>query len=359
MNNTKFKSIKIVVLAALFLIILSSSSFAVSEAGVIFLLIEPGSRYGAMGQSGVASTNDGMTAYWNPGAMGFIKQNKLAGMHSNWFGDVPELDDIYFEYLGYATFFEGIGTVGLNITYLTYGEQTRMGENPEDYLGTFTSYELAVAGAYGTEIINDLGIGVNFKFILSDLSPEGSGESEKRVKGRGMSFALDIGLLKKNFFIENLSAGVNIQNIGPDITYINKDQADPLPLNLRAGLSYKMSNILDFEKTHLTVNLDINKQLVNRDPLYKRWFTSIHDYPIKQEWNEMIKNFGVEFDYYDLIAIRAGYISDVDGHIKGVSFGAGVHYAFSNKYRLSFDFAFQPAGEMTDYNKTFSLGLDF
>ncbi len=353
MKNRNLKTIYTTLLIVILLAIFSGKSFAVSEAGVIFLLIEPGSRYGAMGQSGVACTDDGMAAYWNPGAMGFLKQNKVAGMHSNWFGDVDGIDDMYFEYLGYSTFFEGIGTVGLNVTYLTYGKQYRTGEQGED-LGTFESYELAVAGAYSTEVMHDLGLGINFKFILSDLSPVGSGTETE--KGRGMSFALDIGILKKNFFIHNLSAGVNLQNLGPDITFINKDQADPLPLNFCAGLSYK---ILDSKYNKLLVNFDINKLLVNRDPLYKRWFTSLTDDMAKDEWNSLIKKIGAEYVYYDLIALRAGYYADTDGHITGLSFGAGVHYTFAQKYRLSFDFAFQPAGELTDYNKTFSLGLDF
>jgi len=74
---------------------------AISEAGVIFLTIEPGSRPGGMGNAYVAQADDALANYWNPGALAFNKKTQIAGMHTNWFGDVDGINDMYFEYLAF------------------------------------------------------------------------------------------------------------------------------------------------------------------------------------------------------------------------------------------------------------------
>ncbi|MBC8526119.1 MAG: PorV/PorQ family protein [Candidatus Cloacimonetes bacterium] len=336
-----------------FIIISSKPVYAGSEATCIFLLIEPGSRPNGMGHSFVSIAEGGFTSYWNPGGLGFIKDSDLGLMHSNWFGDLKEIDDMYYEFLGYAQFWEGIGTLGFNITYMLYGDQEAYDKDGK-FLQNFTSYEIAVGASYGTQIKRDLGIGINFKGVISGLCPLIPG-SDMTAAGEGYTFVIDLGLLKKNLIIPRLSFGVNLQNLGPDMTYANSDSKQPMPLNLRAGLSYR---ILDSKYSKMIASVDINKMLVNNDPLWKRWFTSIYDDGY-DEFETLIENFGVEYKYYNLISLRVGYVNDVAGHITGVSFGGGICYEFSKGKVLSFDFALQPAGELTTNNKTFSLGLSF
>ncbi|MEA3474914.1 MAG: PorV/PorQ family protein [Candidatus Cloacimonadota bacterium] len=351
--NKKIKLILCLGLFISFAVVSTIPAYAGSEATCIFLLIEPGSRPGGMGHSYVSIAEGGIASWWNPGGLAFIKHSDIDLMHSNWFGDV--IDDMYYEYLGYVQYFEGIGSLGLNVTYMTYGESEARDKNG-DYLCTFTSYEIAIGAVYGTEIKNDLGIGINIKGIISGLCPPiNMGDSQ--LEGTGYTFVVDMGLLKKNFIIPRLSCGINIQNFGPDMTYANSENSQPMPLNLRAGFSYK---ILDSKYNKMTASADINKMLVKpEDPLWKRWFTSLYDDDFQYEIDSMIENIGVEYKYYNLISLRAGYVNDVAGHIRGVSFGGGISYEFSKGKELSFDFALQPAGELTTNNKTFSLGIKF
>ncbi|MCD4817697.1 MAG: PorV/PorQ family protein [Candidatus Cloacimonetes bacterium] len=346
----KFITIAIIIFMA-FTVTLS----AVSNAAPIFLLIEPGSRPGAMGSAYVAMVDDAFAGYWNTGAMAFNRKVQFALMHSNWFGDVMGINDMYIEYLAWNEYFEDIGNVGANATFMTYGSQDMTDEDGLK-IGTFTSYELAIALSYAYQMNQNLGLGVNFKFIYSDLAPEGTGETEHSTKGQGMSFAFDFGYLQKNFFVRNLSFGVNFQNIGPNITYINKSQADPLPLNLRAGFSYR---IIDTQYSKFAINGDMSKVLANEDDLFTRMITAWHDDPIKYEWEEIVKCIGAEYIYLDLLSIRSGYYLDTAGEIEGFSFGAGIHYTVNNQYKLGIDFAMQPAGELTKWNKTFSLNVEF
>ena len=359
--NRKSKLILSLGLFISLILISAMPAYSLSEATCIFLLIEPGSRPGGMGHSYVSIAESAFTNWWNPGGLAFIKNTNIDLMHTNWFGDV--IDDIYYEYLGLIQHFEGIGTLGFNITFLTYGKQEAWA-GPDEPLGTFESYEIAVGFAYGTKIKENLGIGINLKGVLSDLSPEFE-QLLMTAPGRGYTFVVDIGLLKKNFIFPKLSFGLNLQNFGPDMTFASSETSQPMPLNLRAGFSYK---ILDSKYNKLIASVDINKMLVNPDdPLWKRWFTSLYDdgtneynwWRYEYEVESIIGNFGVEYKYYNLISLRVGYVYDKIGHIKGVSFGGGLSYEFSKGKEISFDFALQEAGELTDNNKTFSLGVKF
>lgn len=329
---------------------------AVSEAGVIFLLIEPGSRPGGMGNAYVAQADDGFANYWNPGALAFNRKTQIAGMHTNWLGDVDGIDDMYYEYLSYNQYVEDLsGNVGFHVIYLTYGEQERIDANNISD-GTFESYEVAVAASYGYQYSDELGLGATFKWILSDLSPEGTGETEQNVKGRGISYAFDLGLKKKNFIFDKLDFGLNLQNIGPNITFINEEQSDPLPMNMRLGFSYRFA---DDEFNKFTINADMNKMLANDDMVFKRIVTAWYDDDFNDEVESTVFNAGAEYVYWKLLALRAGYLYDKAGSIIGPHFGAGIQYTFNDDYKLNFDFAMQEGGELTDYNKTFSLSLEF
>ncbi len=340
----------VVLLTVIVMTVIPAFLSGISEAGVIFLLIEPGSRPGSMGSAYVAQVDDAFAGYWNTGAMAFNRKNQFAGMHSNWLGDVPGVDDMYYEYLGWNSYLPELGgNIGFNIIYMNYGEQTRTDESGTD-LGKFQSYEIAPTFTYATQYTENIGLGIAFKFIHSDLSPDGTGETESGVKGQGQSFAFDLGYKQKNLLLPNLDFGVNVQNLGPHITYINEDQKDPLPANLRLGFSYRM---VENEFNKFTINGDMNKLL------FYRLLNASQRLAWDKEFESVIFNAGAEYVYWNLLAMRAGYISDREGKIEGLSFGAGFQYTMSNQYKISLDFALQQAGELTDYNKTFSLGLEF
>ena len=342
-------------IAIIVALLIPTMANAISEAAPIFLLIEPGSRPGAMGSAYVAHVDDAFAAYWNTGAMAFNRKTQFAGMHSNWFGDVQGIDDMYFDYLAWNQYFEDLGNIGVNVTFMSYGKQEKTNEQG-DPQGTFSSYELAVAIPYAYQINQNIGVGLSFKFIYSDLAPEGTGQTETTEKGQGMTFAFDFGYLHKNLFIRNLNFGINFQNIGPNITYINESQSDPLPMNWRMGFSYK---VMDNEFNRLTVNADMNKMLANDDNLFKRMLTAWYDDSKEYEFDSIILCAGMEYTYLDLLSIRAGHYSDRAGSIEGFSFGAGIQYTFNSRYNVALDFAMQPAGELTDYNKTFSAKVEF
>ncbi len=394
---------KVIILTLITIILLPIAANAISEAAVIFLLIEPSARTGGMGQAYVAQTDDAFAGYWNTGAMAFNRKKQFGSMFSNWWGQI--FSDMYYFHLAGNNYIEDLGNVGFAATYMTYGKQDQTDPDDGHIISTFESYDLAIAATYGYQVNKGTGVGLAFKFILSDLAPAlDNNQTEIGIKGTGMSYAFDLGLKQKgvdfgqilvspyngilsvyngiaslggfskvglstySIPINKLDFGLNFQNIGPNITYINESQSDPLPMNFRMGFSFRA---LESKYNKLCINADMNKMLANNDPIYKRIFTSwtddfededfdsISNFNNSTEIREIIWGAGAEYTYLNLLSLRSGYLLDRSGDIKGFSFGAGVHYTFSKVYMVNIDYAFQPGGELQDYNQTFSLKVEF
>lgn len=349
------KKFGISILLIVLIILPSSQAFAVSEAGVLFLLISPGVRADGMGEAFVAIADDVSAVYWNPGGLGFQSGREFLFMHSNW---LPQLtSDLFYDFAAYKHSVYGLGTFGISLTYLNLGEQIITDETGPEEKGRFMSYDASLALSYGTQMSDNIGLGVTIRLIRSNLAPMGAGA--EKGKGQTWAFNFDLGVLYRDMLVNGLNLGVNFMNVGPKIAYIDVDQADPQPTNLKLGLAYK---IFDMEYNKLTVAFDINKLLVTRhkdgtsDPVYQALFTSWTDDPFADEMKKIISHIGMEYWYANLIALRTGYWHDTEGKVKPWTFGFGIRYSL---YEL--DFGYIAAGEghpLTDTMR-FSLQIGF
>jgi len=280
----------------LVILLMATACYAVSQSGVLFLMIAPGARAGGMGESFVAVADDATASYWNPAGLAFQSDTEMAFMHTKWF---PEFTtDMYYDFACWSTHLEGTGTVGGHIIYFSYGDLPLTSEFGPEIQGFHHSYEVAISGSFGALVSDRIAAGVNLKGIYSDLGP---GQNVERGDGKAMSYAVDVAALSKGL-ISRLSLGAMVQNIGPNIMYIDADQSSPLPRNLKLGASYQ---ILDSQYNDLLVCSQVDLSLVAGE-----W------------WG----NLGSEYWYSQLLALRAGYIYDKYGEIKTATFGAGLRY---------------------------------
>ncbi|MBI5805019.1 PorV/PorQ family protein [candidate division TA06 bacterium] len=258
-------------------------------------------------------------------------------MHSPWLSEIwSDVGDMYYEYISYVQPYKDWGVFGGSVIFISEGTSQHTGSLGEDY-GEFSSYEFSPILSYGNEIFKDLAGGVNLKLIHSHLAPFGAEGSQG--KGVATTWALDFGLLYHGPF-KGLSFGSNLQNIGPKLVYIDAEQADPLSRNIRVGTAYK---ILDGRWAKLTAAYDITKMLV------------VNDRPWKEELKESVQHAGIEYQYTGAaeLGLRAGYVYDEAGKIKGSTYGFGVGYK-----KIQFDFGMEPGGELQKYNKKFSLSVE-
>jgi len=323
----------------------------VQTSAVPFLLIAPNSRASGMGEAGVALADDGWAIYWNPAGLGFQKSSEVSLSHANW---LPKfnLPDLWIAHAVYKQDFEELdGTVAAGVTFLNLGDIQQTGSGGPDVIGTFKSYEFAVTLGYGTLLADDLGIGLNARLIRSNLSPVAT--EEEQGTGVATGFSFDVGMLYKPRSIPipftdwdiggRLNLGFNLSNIGPELTYIDKDQADPLPMNLRLGLSAK---VIEDEFNNLNFILDFSKLLIRRDSsgtadkFYKAFFTSWTDKSFGAELREFVIGTGMEYWYGSpgFVGLRVGYFYEDPqfGNRKFLTFGAGVRY--DNTYGLDFSY---------------------
>lgn len=339
-----------------FAIVLSISSIALTQittSAVPFLLIAPDSRASGMGETGVAIADNVWAVYWNPAGLAFQQGSELGLTHTNWLPGLG-LSDLWIAHVAYKQPVEELdGIVSGQLTYLNEGEfvHTEMDPTP---LGTFNAYELALSVGYSTKISQTLGIGINARLIHSYLAPFGTAKE----KGRGVAtgFSFDVGILyRPDVFIipfthldlgNSLSLGATITNIGPKLTYIDKDQADPLPMYLRLGFAYKL---LQSEFNNMTFTTEVSRLLVSRygetsDEFYKAFFTTW----MYRSFDEQIRRFdlglGLEYWYGSpkLIGLRMGYFYEDprEGNRKFLTFGAGIRYDL-----YEFDFGYISAFE--------------
>ncbi|MEW5700828.1 MAG: PorV/PorQ family protein [Candidatus Zixiibacteriota bacterium] len=244
---------------------------------------------------------------------------EISFMHVNW---LPEFNlDLYYEYLTYVANIEGIGTVGAAITFLSYGEIIRTDElgnvgNP------FHSFDGALSLSYGTRLNPNLAAGLSAKIIYSRLADQGAGA--EIGSGSATAFAMDAGLLYRTPW-RRLTLGAALTNVGPNISYIDAQQSDPLPRNLALGFAYR---IWDSPYNRLTIIGEANKELVD--------LTSSTSEEVKQT----VFNGGAEYWYGSFVALRGGYIYDQDGEIKTATLGAGLSYQ-----RFEMDVAYIPSNK--------------
>ncbi|MEC7798899.1 MAG: PorV/PorQ family protein, partial [Candidatus Neomarinimicrobiota bacterium] len=240
------------------LLLCSSPIVAQGEAGSIFLLISPGARAGGMGEAQVAVANDAYASYWNPAGLAFQDGSELAIMHVNW---LPNLaDDMYYEFLGYRKKFDNLGTLGGHLIYLNLGEQVRMDEYAQ-YQGKFTSYMMAAAISYSSKLSASSSFGLNAKISYQHLVELGTGA--EKGKGTSTDFGFDIGYMKKGWLRPEIDMGITMTNIGPKVSFIDPDQADPQPTNLTFGFAYEA---FKNENNSFKIVYDVDKLLVASYP---------------------------------------------------------------------------------------------
>ncbi len=285
--------------------------------------IQPGARQNGMGATGVAMADDPTgTTWWNPAGLGFVERSAVELTYAQL---VPGLaNDVSYNYGSYVHPLEGWGAFGVGLVFLSYGqsEGTDAAGNPT---GSFGSSEFSPALSYGTRILPDLAVGASLKYVRIALAPN-------TQRGIGTTFGFDLGALYR-VPAARLNLGVNVQNLGPSVTFINEDESSPLSRNVKLGAAWEPISSKQFGAT---IASDVNLSLVTPD------FRTYHN--------------GLEVRYTDQLAGRIGWYSDPLGDISDLTFGLGVTWK-----SLSLDFGSIPQARNSglDNVKKITLGYRF
>lgn len=187
------------------------------SAGLLSLRLALGARNGAMGDTGVASSFDGSSVFWNPANMTYAEGTQLTLQHMEYLGLFRK------ESVG-ITHQTEYGSLGLLFSGFYSEELDRTDDEPAGVaLGTFQPYDLVIGLAYAFQT-SQVSVGITGKIVYERIDTYD-----------GVGSAVDIGITHKAQ-IEGLTLAAVLQNYGDQFS-IDQQQFD-LPTNFRMGASY-------------------------------------------------------------------------------------------------------------------------
>lgn len=376
---------------------------------VPFLAITPDSRAGAMGDAGTALSASANSIYWNTSMLIFSKKKSEIGIsYTPWLRQLTK--DMHLSYLSGYKKLNDRHVVGASLRYFSLGNIT-FTDNAGNVLRDDKPSEFELAGAYAFRLGKRMSLGINGKFVYSNLT---GGFTVQGVDTKaGVAGAADVSF---TYYNDDAKIGntrgiytfaATINNIGNKIAYSSTANNDFIPINLKIGNSFKAN----FDKYNsLVVALDLQKLLVPTPPKYvnegtgsaPNWvlasgqindvgvvsgmIQSFYDAPgtlVKDSQGKYVKNadgtyqvesssklieelneinicLGLEYWYNNAFALRAGYFYEnaTKGNRQFFNAGVGLKY---NKFGVDISFLAavtrnSPLANTIRFGLTFDLG---
>ncbi|MDI6704134.1 MAG: PorV/PorQ family protein [bacterium] len=301
-------------------------------SGCIVLKYPVGARAIGMGNAFTAVASDINSMYWNPAGLFLLEKR---GFSTSCIDGVAE--DVYYGHIFYAqpVDFRYIGSFGVGIATLQGGE-AEIYDGRGGSLGKVTAiqdYVITLSGAndispYVLSFINlpgEISLGFSLKGIRSTL-PTLVTKTKKKYTSTS-AFGFDLGVLYKldSLLFESpvtYSLGLCLRNLGNKIKY--GDSGDPLPFTMVFGGALKISLSQD---SNITLAVDLNRP---------------------NDQNQRF-NFGVEYWFRGICAIRGGYKVGYDK--EGFAVGLGIPYA-----NFQIDYAYSPIKDLgSDHRISFIM----
>ncbi len=188
-----------------------------------FLNLPNSARVGALGGANISlDDNDINIAYNNPALLDSLMDNHIAVNYINYMGDIN------FGYASYVKNFEHVGTFGLGVQYINYGEFDYADETGVFSGATFGAQETALNIQYGRPLYKNWHIGMNLKQIFSNHEQY---NSYGIVADAGLQYALPNA---------GFSGGLVFRNMGTQITTYTDNNFEEMPFEVMLGVSQKL-----------------------------------------------------------------------------------------------------------------------
>ncbi|MFB9078608.1 type IX secretion system outer membrane channel protein PorV [Flavobacterium procerum] len=367
--------------------------------GVPFLLVAADARAAGLADQGVATSSDAFSQQWNPAKYAFAEDAQ--GLSISY---TPYLTDLATDIsLGQLTYYNKINDRSAfagSFRYFGFGGiELRQTGDPNEPVREVNPNEFALDGSYSLKLSETFSMAVAARFINSNLKVASEDVDAKAAR----SFAVDVAAFYQSEeiaysdFNGRWRAGVNLQNLGPKISYDNDDiSSNFLPANLRLGGGFEFI-LDDFNK--VSVSAELTKLLVPTPPgigtavdgngdgdfddpeditvqqatdaNYKKYndtgwvsgiFKSFGDAPggFKEEMKEITYSVAGEYMYQDSFAMRLGYYheSPEKGAKQFFSLGAGFKYNII-KVDVSYLFSASKVKNPLENTLRFSLTFNF
>ena len=299
-----------------------------SAAAATFNNIGVGARPLGLGGAFVALADDSNAANYNAAGLGYIDAIQVGATRAQRFNGL-----ITYNSISGIIPFGRIGTVGASLGILA--------EDSEIYR------EQTVSISYGNALFKQLAIGANLKRFGTAFDETNEFVTENQYFARTSSSAIsfDVGVIAKPF--QSLSLGVSVENLLPADTSISDVETDPIPLNIRAGVAYRLESIAEMSAQGAAVS-----------NLLKG---SLGTFEVAARNGEIYIRTGVEVWLNKSIAVRGGYgLKNGSDSATTLSFGGSAKLPISS-VALQLDYGLQllSADLQDNITQRFSINLLF
>jgi hypothetical protein len=212
------------------------------------------------------------------------------------------------EFIGFAMPISKYGVFGINTILMLY-ESIPITLESEETLGNINWLDWALTFSWGKMVSDDLSAGTGIKVIQKRESDPIFGNTT------GTAYALDLGLIYEYPYLDKLTMGISLLNLGGKIHMEGEQRKDDLPATLKLGLAYN--------KYPFLFTFDLNKI-------------------IREDWSGRL---GLEYDLGENLFLRAGYFRKA-GNINGITYGIGGQIE-----NIEFGWANIPSGELVGYTR--------
>ncbi|HLP42829.1 MAG TPA: hypothetical protein VK465_15070 [Fibrobacteria bacterium] len=225
----------------------------------------PGSEGYAMLQSGAPFADGATSTYYNPALLADLERQTGSQLHFTRSRQhlLPELryKGLYQRYTGFAVALPspGIGDdlgIGYFQNHVSFG-RTTMTDAVGEVIDYYESYEVVRGLGAGLRLLGPLSVGVSAKYFESTLY-KGLTSTGEELDGTTQGWAFDAGILLNPRitpapdwsypWMEMMpSLGFAIRNLGPDVFYVEANQADPIPTaaDLSMGVQVRLADLLE------------------------------------------------------------------------------------------------------------------
>ena len=287
-----------------------------------------GARPLGLGGAFVALADDSNAANYNAAGLGYIDAIHFGGTHAQRFNGL-----ITYNSINTVIPIGKIGSIGASFGVLA--------EDSEIY------QEQTVRVSYGNTLFKQLAIGTNLKIfgISFDETNEFIVENPYFERTSNSAVSFDFGVMAKP--LQSLSIGVSVENALPANLSISDVDTSPVPLNIRAGLAYRLESIAEMSAQGAIVS-----------NLLKG---SLGTFEVANRNGEIYIRTGIEVWLNKSIAVRGGYgLKNGSDSATTLNFGGSANIPISST-AIQLDYGFQLLSEDFQNNTTqrFSINLIF
>jgi len=241
---------------------------------------------------------------YNPAALSHPKQTLFAAGYSKY------LEDGQTGFVSGATD-TGYGNIGLDISWLNFGNMDGREKPSEEPQYTFDAGYLNISAGYAYSFFEKLQLGISGKYLIEKIEFESAN-----------GYAVSSGIKLVNL-PQNSSFSLSVQNIGTMNELHNEATILPASIEAGAGYSYDINDFTLFGAVKSSYLLEDEQNLLN---------------------------CGLELGYKKQFFVRGGYRFDHEG--LPLTLGLGLNYS-----GFGFDYSFSDFAD--DFGQIHTLGLSY